>query len=194
MKQLTSLRWTFPVVFCLSFFRSRHFCILKNNYFTITTRQRVRNPVRSNPASHANINFFSRHPAMLSSCTQVIRRCLSFESLSSSCSNESACQQDMFPMDLIVDNSAEDIRVTRVSNRVRRGLVVLPYLSSPSESLYVRRRKGIAQRIKSRPMNLTPGARQENSRMIVEPGRRLDCILFISFLSLLKGTKSRSSG
>ena len=41
--------------------------VLKSNYFTRTTCQRVRNPARNNPASHASINFFSRHPTMLSS-------------------------------------------------------------------------------------------------------------------------------
>jgi len=162
-------------------FRSSHDCWIC--YFTRTTRQRIRNPVRSNPASHANINLFSRHPTMPSSRTQVIRRCLSLESLSSSCSNEWACQRDMFPMDLIVDNS-EDIRATKVLNRVRRGVVVLPYFNASLGSLYMRRRKGIAQRMKSRLMNLTPGARQENSRMVVEPDWRLDCILCISISSL----------
>ena len=92
--------------------------------------------------SHANINFLLRHPAMPSSWTQVVRRCLSFESLSSSSSNEWACRQDMFPMDLIVDDS-EDIRATKVLNWVRRGAVVLPYFSASFESLYVRRRKGM---------------------------------------------------
>ena len=87
-------------------------------------------------------------------------------------------------MDLIIDDP-EDRRATKVLNRVSKGAVVLLYFGVSFESLYVRRRKGIAQRMKSRPMNLTPGARQENSRMIVEPDWSLvDCILFISFSSI----------
>ena len=83
-------------------------------------------------------------------------------------------------MDLIVGDS-EDRRVTKVLNRVKRGAVVLLCFGASFESLYVRRKKGIAQRMKSRLINLTAGARQENSRMVVEPDWRLDCILFISF-------------
>ena len=86
-------------------------------------------------------------------------------------------------MDLIIGDSG-DIKATKVLNRVKRGAVVLLYFNVSFESLYVRRIKGIAQRMKSRLMNLTPGARQENSRMVVEPDWRLDCILFISFSRL----------
>lgn len=80
---------------------------------------------------------------------------------------------------LIVDDS-EERRATKVLNRVKRGVVVLVCFDVSLESLYVRRKKGIAQRMKSRLINLTAGARQENSRM-VEPDGRLHCILFISF-------------
>lgn len=85
-------------------------------------------------------------------------------------------------MDLIFDDS-EDRRATKVLNRVKRGEVVLLCFgaSFKFEPLYVRRRKGIEQRMKSRLINLTAGARQENSRMMVEPNERLDCILIISF-------------
>jgi hypothetical protein len=82
-------------------------------------------------------------------------------------------------MDLI-DDGSEDRRATKVLNRVKRGAVVLLCFGASFESLYVRRRKGIAQRMKSRLINLTAGARQENSRM-VEPDWRLACTLFISF-------------
>ena len=83
-------------------------------------------------------------------------------------------------MDLIVDDS-EDRRAMKVLNRVKRGAVVLLCFGASSESLYVRRIKGIAQRMNSRLINLTAGARQENSRMMVEPDGTLDCILLISF-------------
>ena len=80
---------------------------------------------------------------------------------------------------LIVDDS-EDRRATKVWNRVKRGAVDLLYFGASFESLYGRRRKGKAHRMKSRLINLTAGARQENSRM-VEPDGRLDRILLISF-------------
>jgi hypothetical protein len=80
---------------------------------------------------------------------------------------------------LIVDDS-EDRRATKVLNRVKRGEVVLLFFGDSFESLYLRGRKGMAQRMKSRLINLTAGARQENSRMVA-PDERLDCILFISF-------------
>ena len=86
----------------------------------------------------------------------------------------------MSTIDLIFDDS-EDRRATKVLNRVKRGAVVLLCFGESFESLYVRRRKGIAQRMKLRLINLTAGARQENSKMMVEPNGRQDCISFISF-------------
>ena len=80
---------------------------------------------------------------------------------------------------LIVDDS-EERRATKVLKRVKRGAGVLLYFEASFESLYVRRRKGIAQRMKSRLINLIAGSRQENSSM-VEPDGRLDRILFTSF-------------
>ena len=74
----------------------------------------------------------------------------------------------MSTIDLIVDDS-EDRRATKVMNRVKRGAVVLLCFGASFKSLYVRRRKGIAQRMKSRLINVTDGGRQENSRMMVEP-------------------------
>ena len=80
---------------------------------------------------------------------------------------------------LVVDDS-EDRRATKVLNRVKRGEVVLLCFDASFESLCLRGRKGMAQKMKSRLIYLTAGARQENSRMVAPDGR-LDFISFISF-------------
>ena len=88
----------------------------------------------------------------------------------------------MSTIDLIPTfDDSEDKSATKALSRVIRGVVVLLCLGASFESWCVRRRKGIAQRTKSWLINLTAGARQENSRMKVEPDGRLHCTLLISF-------------